>query len=144
MLFRTFFLIGLLLGLVGCVSNPPTSVHQPMTAKPVDRKVVASADGAIFHAGINERPLFEDKRARNVGDILTINIVEKTTGNRKDSGSSSYSNSVNANLPTVTTNIPSKVRMPGTVANMLTNLFSLNGSIVGTTSNKAASASAGA
>ena len=130
--------------LAGCVSNPPTSVHQPMTAKPVERKVVAPADGAIFHAGINERPLFEDKRARNVGDILIINIAEKTAGNRKSSGSSSYSNSVDANIPTVTTNIPSKVRMPGTLANMLTNLFSLSGSVVGATSNKAATDGAGA
>ena len=139
-----FWFAGLLMGLAGCVSNPPTSVHQPMTAKPVEKKVVAPADGAIFHAGISERPLFEDIRARNVGDVLTINIVEKTTGNRKDSGSSSYSNSVNANIPTVTTNIPGKVRMPGTIANMLTNLFSLSGSVVGTTSNKSANASAGA
>ena len=139
-----FWFAGLLMGLAGCVSNPPTSVHQPMTARPVEKKVVAPADGAIFHAGISERPLFEDIRARNVGDVLTINIVEKTTGNRKDSGSSSYSNSVNANIPTVTTNIPSKVRMPGTIANMLTNLFSLSGSVVGTTSNKSANASAGA
>lgn len=139
-----FWLAGLLMGLAGCVSNPPTSVHQPMTARPVGSKAVAPADGAIFHAGINERPLFEDKRARNIGDILTINIVEKTSGNRKDSGGSSYSNSVNANIPTVTTNIPSKVRLPGTVANMLTALFSLSGSVVGTTSNKAANASAGA
>jgi len=127
----------------GCSMTPPTSIHQPMTAKPVEKRVVAPADGAIFHAGINERPLFEDKRARNIGDILTINIVEKTTGNRKTSGSSSYSNSVNANIPTVTTNIPNKLRLPGAVSNMLTSLFSLNGSIVGTTSNKAADASAG-
>lgn len=137
-----FWLISLLSVLAGCVSNPPTSVHQPMTIKPVEKKVVIPADGAIFHAGINERPLFEDKRARNVGDILTINIVEKMSGNRKASGSSSYSNSVNANIPTVTTNIPDKLRMPGTVANLLRNLFSLNGSIVGDTSNKAANANA--
>ncbi|MBI5438569.1 MAG: flagellar basal body L-ring protein FlgH [Nitrosomonadales bacterium] len=115
-----------------------------MTAKPIEKKVVAPVDGAIFHAGINERPLFEDKRARNVGDILTINIVEKTTGNRKASGSSSYSNSINANMPTITTNIPNKVRMPGTVSNMLSNLFSLNASIAGSTENKAANAGAGA
>ena len=127
----------------GCSTTPPTSIHQPMTAKPIEKRVIAPADGAIYHAGINDRPLFEDKRARNIGDILTINIVEKTTGNRKASGSSSYSNSVNANIPTVTTNIPNKVRLPGTVSNMLTNLFSLNGSIVGTTENKAANASAG-
>lgn len=129
--------------LAGCATVPPTSVHQPMTTRPVVKHVVIPADGAIYHAGVNERPLFEDRRARNVGDILTINIAEKTSGNRKTGGSSSYSNSVNANIPTVTTNIPSKVRLPGTVANMLTALFSLKGSVVGTTDNKAASASAG-
>jgi len=73
-----------------------------MTAKPVENKVVVPADGAIFHAGINERPMFEDKRARNVGDILTINIVEKTTGNKKSSAGSTSANSINANMPNVT------------------------------------------
>lgn len=140
---RNFFLVfSACLLMAGCsTTTPPTSIHQPMTAKPVERKVVAPADGAIFHAGINERPLFEDKRARNVGDILTINIVEKTTGNRKNSGSSSYSNSVNANLPTVTTNIPNKIGGP--VGGMLNQLFSLNASVVGSTENKAANAGAG-
>lgn len=131
MLFRTFFLIGLLLGLVGCVSNPSTSVHQPMSAKPIERKVVASADGAIFHAGINERPLFEDKRARNIGDILTINIVEKTTGNKKSSDSSSTANSINATTPSVTV---------GTPARTLLKAFAATSS----SSNKAATTGAGA
>ena len=130
MLFRTLFPVGLLLGLVGCVSNPPTSVHQPMTVKPVERKVVAPADGAIFHAGINERPLFEDKRARNIGDILTINIAEKTTGNKKSSGSSSTANSLNANTPSITV---------GSSARMLLKAFSATGS----SSNKAESTGAG-
>ena len=101
MLFRTL-MVGLLLGLAGCAIKPPTSIHQPMTAKPVENKVVVPADGAIFHAGINERPMFEDKRARNVGDILTINIVEKTTGNKKSSAGSTNANSINANMPNVT------------------------------------------
>ena len=131
MLFRILFLIGLLPGLAGCVSNPPTSVHQPMTVKPVERKVVTPADGAIFHAGINERPLFEDKRARNVGDILIINIAEKTTGNKKSSSSSSTANSLNANTPSVTV---------GTPARMLLKAFSATSS----SSNKAATTGAGA
>ncbi len=105
-MFKTLFSIVLLSGLVGCVSNPPTSVHQPMTVKPVERKTIAPADGAIFHAGINERPLFEDKRARNIGDILTINIAEKTTGNKKSSGSSTAANNLNANTPSVTVGTP--------------------------------------
>lgn len=126
--------IGLLLVLAGCsASNPPTSVHQPMTAKPVVNSAVAPADGAIFHAGINERPLFEDMRARNIGDILTINIVEKTSGTRSSSGDSSYSNSIDANIPTVTTNIPAKIGGP--IGSVLSQLFSLTGSVTGDSSN---------
>lgn len=101
MLLKTL-VIGLLLSLLGCALKPPTNIHQPMTAKPIEKQTVASADGAIFHAGVNERPFFEDMRARNVGDILTINIVEKTTGSRKSSGASTSASSINANLPTVT------------------------------------------
>ncbi|HZW25682.1 MAG TPA: flagellar basal body L-ring protein FlgH [Gallionella sp.] len=94
--------IGVLFALAGCVANPPSNVHQPMTAKPVAQAPAVYSDGAIFHAGANERPLFEDRRARNVGDILTINIVEKTTANRQNSASSSAKNSVNATTPSVT------------------------------------------
>lgn len=134
--------------LVGCVTNPPTSVHQPMTAKPVEKKVAVPADGAIFHAGVNERPLFEDKRARNVGDILTINIAEKTSSNRKSGGNSSYSNDINANIPTVTTNIPDtlvkNIPIVGSpAAKLLNKLFSLTGSTVGTSSNKTSNSGSG-
>lgn len=94
-------LFAVLLGLAGC-ANPPTNVHQPMTAKPPEVKPVVYADGAIYRAGVNERPLFEDRRARNVGDILTINIVEKTTGNRKSSASATSKTAINANTPSVT------------------------------------------
>lgn len=114
-----YWFAGLLMGLVGCVSNPPTNVHQPMTAQPVTKNVAVPANGAIFQAGINERPLFEDQRARNVGDIMTINIVEKTTGNRKSSSSSTYANSVNANTPSVTV---------GAAARVLLKAFSITGS----------------
>lgn len=95
-------LAGLLLGLAGCSMTPSTHIHQPMTARPIDRQVAVPADGAIFHAGINEHPLFEDRRARNVGDTLIIYISEKTSGNRKSSGATSSASDLNANLPTVT------------------------------------------
>ncbi|HUW26428.1 MAG TPA: flagellar basal body L-ring protein FlgH [Gallionella sp.] len=114
-----YWFAGLLAGLAGCVSNPPTNVHQPMTAQPVTRNVAIPANGAIFQAGINERPLFEDQRARNVGDILTINIVEKTTGNRKSNSSSTYANSTDVNTPGVSV---------GAAAKVLLKAFSLTGS----------------
>lgn len=137
-----FIVASLLLVLVGCTVRPPTSIHQPMTAKPAEKQTLVPSDGAIFHAGVNERPLFEDKRARNVGDLLTINIVEKTSGNRKGGSGSSFSSSTNANIPAVNTNIPD-VLMRGSIARLFKQLFSLSGSATGSTSNKAADASSG-
>lgn len=117
--------------LAGCASEPPTRIQHPMTAKPVSRVVVAPADGAIYHAGINERPLFEDRRARNVGDILTINIVEKTTGNRKTSAGTTSANSVNAATPSVSV---------GPLSKLLLKAFSITSS----NSNKSSNTGTGA
>jgi flagellar L-ring protein precursor FlgH len=59
-------------------------------------------DGGIYHAGVNDRPLFEDKLARNIGDILTINIVEQMSGSRQSSGGSGNTSSTNSSTPSIT------------------------------------------
>lgn len=89
-----------LLMLAGCASNniPSTSIRQPMTARPVERDAAADRNGAIFKAGQNERPLFEDRRARHVGDILTINIVEATSASEKSSTNAEHSGTTTANM----------------------------------------------
>jgi len=110
--------------------TPPTRIKQPLTAKPVANQEAMRGDGAIFHAGVNERPMFEDKRARNVGDILIISIAEKTTGNRKTSGSASSANSINASTPNIT----------GPLGTPAMNVFS----ITGDNSNKSAISGSGA
>jgi flagellar L-ring protein precursor FlgH len=53
-----------------------------MTIRPEARPVVAAANGSIYNAA-TARPLFEDRRARLVGDTLTINIAEKTAAAKK-------------------------------------------------------------
>lgn len=68
----------------GCVTTtPPTAIHQPMTARPVPTTLPVVANGAIYQAGFNDRPLFEDRRARRIGDTLTIAIGEKTAASKK-------------------------------------------------------------
>ena len=105
-----------------------------MTARPVDRKVAAPVDGAIFHAGAGERPLFEDRRARNIGDILTINIVEKTAANDKASGSASHSGTLATTTPSITRNsVTPKLLFTG---------FGLSGSSSGKFANSSASTGA--
>ena len=60
----------------------PTSVHQPMTARPEPRLQAEAGNngGSIYGAAV--RPLFEDRRARMVGDTLTVNLVEKTVASK--------------------------------------------------------------
>lgn len=96
------YLIMVLL-MAGCsTSTPSTNIHQPFTARPASRLVIEPSDGAIYHAGINEHPLFEDVRARNVGDTLTINVLETTSGSRSTSDGSTMANSTAGSTPGVT------------------------------------------
>ncbi|BBI98762.1 flagellar L-ring protein [Ferrigenium kumadai] len=95
--------VSMMLMLAGCAA-PSTNIQQPMTARPVAKAPVAYNDGAIFHAGQNQHPLFEDYRARNVGDTITINIVEKTSANDKSSASANHSSTLAATTPSITRN----------------------------------------
>ena len=122
-----------LLVLSGCANNniPSTNIHQPMTARPVEQDVATARNGAIFRAGQNERPLFEDRRARNVGDILTINIVETTSATEKSSSSADHSGSIAATTPKIT---------GGSAAAALLNPFGITASSSGKLANKSDSA----
>lgn len=74
-------LLGVLLA--GCVTTAPgTAVHQPMTARPEPLGVSGPTNGSIFNAA-SARSLFEDRRARYIGDTITINIAEKTAAAKK-------------------------------------------------------------
>lgn len=120
-----------LLVLAGCANTPSTSIHQPMTARPVEQKAAMSPrNGAIFQAGQNEYPLFEDRRARNVGDILTINIVETTSASDKSSSSADHSGSIAATTPKITRGN----------AQTLLNPFGVTSSTAGKLANKSDSA----
>jgi flagellar L-ring protein precursor FlgH len=75
------YVLALLSSLTACV--PSTNIKEPLTALPPKPTATAMGNGAIFQPGMNERPMFEDRRARNVGDVLTINIVETTAASGK-------------------------------------------------------------
>lgn len=87
--------------LAGCNTDPSTRVAQPMTIRPNPAPVAMERTGAIYRAA-DSRPLFEDRRARFVGDIITVNIVEKTSATKSTNESSSRSGSANVNIPTPT------------------------------------------
>jgi flagellar L-ring protein precursor FlgH len=89
-----------LAALAGCAVTPSSIVVQPTSARPQPALAAAPANGAIFQAA-SYRPLFEDRRARLVGDTLTIAINEKTSAGKKADSSASKSGSVSAAAPVV-------------------------------------------
>ncbi|MES2238419.1 MAG: flagellar basal body L-ring protein FlgH [Pseudomonadota bacterium] len=87
--------------LAGCVTTtPPTAIHQPMTARPEPRSTLAPSNGAIFNVA-SARPLFEDRRARFVGDTLIINIQEKVQASKKSENKTTRSQKVDVTVPTI-------------------------------------------
>jgi len=93
----------LTLTLVGCAaleSTPPTAIHQPMSATPQRRADFAPADGSIFQATAT-RPLVEDRRARLVGDTITINLDENTSAQKASNASASRGSSISGGINTL-------------------------------------------
>jgi len=85
-----------LLGLAGCSAVTPSSiVSQPTTARATSSMTLAPNNGSIFQAS-NFRPMFEDARARAIGDVLTILISEKTSADKNNLGSADRKGSVDA------------------------------------------------
>jgi flagellar L-ring protein precursor FlgH len=88
-----------LLALAGCSSVPPSSiVKQPTSVRPMLADTGTPSEGAIFNAG-SYRPMFEDRHARHIGDVLTISIAEKTAANKSGASTGNKSGSVSAGLP---------------------------------------------
>lgn len=89
-------------GLVGsgcAVVTPPTV--DMLTSAPlpvqVDKTVQRPVNGAIFQS-VSYRPLFEDRRARLVGDELTIQIEERVTASQQSSSKIDRSGSAQAGI----------------------------------------------
>ena len=80
------------LAIAGCKTTDAlrvVEVYQPMSVRPAPPVPLTAGphSGAIFqpqHAAYaNYQPLFEDRRARNVGDTLTIIINEKVAASKR-------------------------------------------------------------
>lgn len=86
--------------LAGCAIKQP--LHDPAYApvEPVPVPTTEQNNGAIFSAANGVR-LFEDVKARNVGDILTIRLVEQTNASKSASTSTSKGQDIDIGGPTL-------------------------------------------
>ncbi|HEY8706734.1 MAG TPA: flagellar basal body L-ring protein FlgH [Burkholderiaceae bacterium] len=80
--------------------RPPVDVAQPTSIRPQPVVVASVNNGAIFQAG-QYRPLFEDHRARLVGDTLTVQIVEKVSATQVSTSSIDKGGGISAGVTAI-------------------------------------------
>lgn len=93
-------LLPIVLALGGCLlTEGRVAVREPTGAAPSPVRPVPPANGAIYQAANGYQPLFEDRRARAVGDILTVVINEKQSASRSADSSAERAGSASASAP---------------------------------------------
>ena len=92
----------------GCAMTPSTVTHQPNTFRsPKHAAVATHPNGAIFQTihsttgGVRYTPLFEDRRARSVGDTLIVNLNETTNASKSSGSNVDRSGSIDFSVPSL-------------------------------------------
>lgn len=82
----------------GCNTAPTSIVRQPTSVRPAPQVAMGpAASGTIFQSA-HYRPLFEDYRARTIGDTLVIIIAERSTVGKTSANSSTKSSGISASV----------------------------------------------
>lgn len=108
--------------LSGCLASfatPRVEVGETQPVLPVPVVQPPVANGSIFQAG-QYRPLFEDHRARLVGDTLTVYIVEKVTATQSSKSTIGKTGNLSAGitaLPGISANSFGRAGVAGNSAN---------------------------
>ena len=97
MLLRLILIVLTAVALSACGRFAPET-EVPSDPLPIPRPAATPVGGAIYTNGYN---LFADLRARNVGDILTINLVERMQAENESSTNSTKASSVDTGTPTI-------------------------------------------
>ncbi|MBQ0712639.1 MAG: flagellar basal body L-ring protein FlgH [Porticoccus sp.] len=102
-MFRALFITLILsqvFSLVGCAGNFLKKEKEAWTPTSIPEAYVPEANGSIYQGSQSFYPLFEDRRPRRVGDILTIMLDEKASAS-KNSASNASNNSSSSLTPTL-------------------------------------------
>jgi flagellar L-ring protein FlgH len=89
----------LLFALAACQSAPKrdpefASMRPPLPPQPV------MSSGSIYQAGFDVR-LYEDIKARRIGDILTVHLIENTDGSKSTNTTADRESTTNVTNPTI-------------------------------------------
>lgn len=99
-----FLLLGMVLLASGCASLKPSKVSYRPTPPPAYSGDEAG-NGSIYQAGRDVR-LFEDVKARRIGDVITIVLLESTSASKSAKTSTAKDTTVSVDSPTILGAIP--------------------------------------
>ena len=91
----------LALAMLSACNLNPVRVVEPTTARPLPTPQAVQGNGAIFNETAAYRPLFEDRRARYVGDSLVIQLNEKLQASRNGASNASRTGATNFGVSAV-------------------------------------------
>jgi len=94
-------------GATGCsLLTPAPKVHQPMTMQPhpVPNITPREANGSIYHIAYSHPtqryiPLFEDRRARGIGDTIIVNLNERTNASKRSASNIGRESQTSFSIP---------------------------------------------
>ncbi|TFH85409.1 flagellar basal body L-ring protein FlgH [Billgrantia azerbaijanica] len=91
-------LVLVLLGLSGCAQIPRASVVGEQEQIDISEPPPRQANGSIYQAHRGYQPLFEDRRPRMVGDILTIVLDEEVSASKNSRSNADRNGSASLEL----------------------------------------------
>jgi flagellar L-ring protein precursor FlgH len=103
--FYTLALSLCVLLMTGCQTRGPVRDLNYAPIRPVAQPSAPVGNGAIYQSGY-EVSWFEDIRARRVGDLLTVTLVENTAANKSAKSSATKDNSISVANPTILGSTP--------------------------------------
>ena len=105
MLIKIILILIVAFTLGGCQTQGPLRDYSYAPARPVMPPPAPQGNGAIYQAG-HEIAWFEDIRARRVGDLLTVTLVENTSANKSAKSAAKKANTNEIGNPTILGSVP--------------------------------------
>ncbi|MWN05110.1 flagellar basal body L-ring protein FlgH [Gilliamella sp. Pas-s95] len=100
-----YFYILIALCLIGCAQLPKKALVDGQTSIVPQMPEIVNTSGSIYQAArptsFGYQPMFEDRRPRNIGDVLTIVLQENVSASKSSSVNAGRNGSVNLGVKTV-------------------------------------------
>jgi len=85
-----------------CANRSEVRQLAPAMTRPTPVARVVEPTGAIYRTDVPQRGLFDDRRARNVGDVITVVLRETVSSTKQASSKLARKSSINDSVGTVT------------------------------------------